>query len=203
MPEEITGSDWQRRRFLVNLTSVMAGVGCVGLALPFVLSMLPSERARVAGAPVEVDISKLQPGEQITAEWRSKPVWILHRTQEMLNGLTKPSLLAKLRDPESKVESQQPDYAANEYRSIKATYLVVIATCTHLGCVPSFRPEVAPADLGPEWPGGYFCPCHGSRFDFAGRVYNGVPAPTNLVVPPYQFISDLVIRIGVDPSADA
>ncbi len=149
-----------------------------------------------AGTPVVVDISKLELGQQITVNWRQKPVWVLRRTPQILATLN--TLTDRLRDPESRVKSQQPAYARNKYRSIRPEYLVVIAICTHLGCVPSFRPEVAPADLGAEWMGGYFCPCHGSRFDFAGRVFKGVPAPINLLVPSHRYLSDQLIEIGVD-----
>ena len=188
--------DLQRRRFLTATTAVVGAAGMGAAALPFIASWQPSDRTIAAGAPVVVDISKLEPGQQLTVEWRRQPVWVLRRTPEMLAAL--PKLDDRLRDPDSLVETQQPDYARNAYRSIREEYLVVVAICTHLGCVPSFRPDIAPADLGPSWPGGYFCPCHGSRFDFAGRVYTGVPAPTNLVVPPYKYTSDTVVAIGID-----
>jgi ubiquinol-cytochrome c reductase iron-sulfur subunit len=145
-----------------------------------------------------VDISKIAEGNQVTVEWRGQPVWVLHRTKEMLANL--PRLDSQLSDPDSKVISQQPDYADNPYRSIKPEFLVVIGICTHLGCSPSFRPEIAPGDLGTNWLGGYFCPCHGSRFDLAGRVYKSVPAPTNLVIPPHHYLTDDVIEIGIDPT---
>jgi ubiquinol-cytochrome c reductase iron-sulfur subunit len=188
--------DLQRRRFLTASTAVVGAAGMAAAALPFIASWQPSERTIAAGAPVVVDVSRLEPGQQLTVEWRRQPVWVLRRTPEMLDSL--PQLTDTLRDPDSRVETQQPDYARNEYRSIRPEYLVVVAICTHLGCVPTFRPDVAPADLGPSWLGGYFCPCHGSRFDFAGRVYQGVPAPTNLVIPPYKYASDSVIAIGID-----
>lgn len=186
----------KRRRFLITATSVVGSVGLVAAAIPFVAYMNPSSRARSAGAPVEVDISKLEPGQQITVAWRSKPVWILRRTPEMLAVLSDQTFTQRLRDPDSIVE-QQPSYAQNTHRSIKHEYLVVIGICTHLGCVPTFRPEIAAQDLGAEWQGGYFCPCHGSRFDLAGRVYKKVPAPTNLVIPPHHYLSDTVLEIGV------
>jgi len=192
-------TDRKRRRFLVAATSVVGSIGLAAVSVPFVASMQPSAKARSAGAPVTVDFSKLEPGAQITVKWRGKPVWILRRTPAMLERLEQKTLLERLRDPNSDVRSQQPEYARNPYRAIKAEYLVVIGICTHLGCVPTFRPEIAPADLGPKWPGGYFCPCHGSRFDFAGRVYKGVPAPTNLVVPPHHYLAEAVVEIGVDP----
>lgn len=150
------------------------------------------------GALVEVDISKIEPGQQITVTWRKTPVWVLRRTPEILERIDRPEHLEQLLDPNSEVTTQQPDYALNSHRSIRDEYFIVVSICTHLGCVPTFRPEVAPADLGPDWPGGYFCPCHGSRFDFAGRVFKGVPAPKNLLIPPYRFLSDTHIEIGVD-----
>ncbi len=170
-------------------------------AVPFVASMNPSERARLAGAPVQIDFSKLEPAQQITVKWRGKPIWVLRRTQAMLKRLKEPALLTRLRDPNSDAETQQPPYARNEYRSIKPEYLVVVAICTHLGCVPTYRPEVGAPDLGSDWPGGYFCPCHGSRYDLAGRVFQGVPAPLNLLVPSYRYVADRVIEIGVDPKS--
>jgi len=187
-----------RRRFLTAATTVIGGVG-VGFALvPFISSMQPSAKARAAGAPVRADISKVEPGQMIRVKWRGKPVWVVNRTQEMLDVL--PTLDSELRDPES-VESEQPDYAKNEYRSIKPEYAVLIGICTHLGCSPTFRPDIAPADLGKDWKGGFFCPCHGSRFDLAGRVFKGVPAPLNLVVPPYRYLSDTELLIGDEGGA--
>lgn len=158
---------------------------------------MPSERAKVSGAPVRFDPSKLEPGRQITLEWHSKPVFVLRRTTEILQAMDQPSHLQKLRDPDSRVDTQQPAYAANPFRSIRDEFFIVIGICTHLGCIPTFRPEVAPEDLGTEWIGGYFCPCHSSKFDLAGRVFKGVPAPTNLVVPPYRYLSGTSIEIGV------
>ncbi len=191
--------DLQRRRFLTASVAVVGAAGAAGVALPFIASWQPSERTIAAGAPVVVDFSKLEPGQQLTVEWRRQPIWVLRRTPEMLATL--PTLDGRLRDPGSNVETQQPDYARNAVRSIREEYLVVIAICTHLGCVPTFRPDIAPADLGPSWPGGYFCVCHGSRFDFAGRVFKGVPAPTNLVIPPYKFVSNTVVAIGIDDAS--
>ncbi|HYQ70930.1 MAG TPA: ubiquinol-cytochrome c reductase iron-sulfur subunit [Gammaproteobacteria bacterium] len=191
-------TDHKRRRFLIAATTVVASAGLVAVAVPFISAMNPSAKARTAGAPVRVDFSKLEPGQQIAVNWRGKPVWVLRRTSQMLEDLRSAGLRERLRDPESGVETQQPAYAQNGYRSIKAEYLVVIGICTHLGCVPTFRPDRAPIDLGADWIGGYFCPCHGSRFDLAGRVYKGVPAPTNLVVPPYRFLSDSEIVVGED-----
>ncbi|MBV2134421.1 ubiquinol-cytochrome c reductase iron-sulfur subunit [Pseudomonas sp. MAP12] len=185
-----------RRRFLVAATSVVGAAGAVGAAVPFVGSWFPSAKAKAAGAPVKVNVGKIEPGQQIVAEWRGKPVFIMHRTDEILANLAK--IEGAVADPESKV-SDQPTYVDPKVRSIKPGLLVLEGLCTHLGCSPSFRPEVAPADLGAEWVGGYFCPCHGSRYDLAGRVYKAQPAPLNLPVPPHSYESDDVIIIGVDP----
>ena len=184
-----------RRRFLTAATTVVGAVGTGFLLVPFISSMQPSAKARAAGAPVRADISKLEPGQMIRVKWRGKPVWVVKRTDEMLATL--PTLNDTLRDPDSAIP-QQPEYAQNEYRSIKPEILVLIGIWTHLGCSPTDRPDVAPADLGPDWKGGFFCPCHGSRFDIAGRVYAGVPAPTNLPVPPHRYLSDDEIMIGED-----
>jgi ubiquinol-cytochrome c reductase iron-sulfur subunit len=189
-----------RRRFLITATSVAGGIASVAWATPFILSMMPSERAKAAGAPIEVDISKLEPGMLLLVEWRGKVVWILSRTSEMLASLTK--LDGKLSDPNSERE-QQPEYAQNLTRSIRPEILVTTGVCTHLGCSPVFRKEIAPADLGPDWLGGFFCPCHGSKFDLAGRVYKNVPAPTNLLVPPHIYLSDNVLLIGSESKEDA
>ncbi len=197
-PNSDFAPDVERRKLLVAATGAVAGAGIAAASIPFVVSMTPSERARSAGAPVEADFVKLQPGEQLTVEWRGKPLWILRRTEAMLKALETPAHRARLADLDSKVTSQQPAYARNAFRSLKPEYLVLVPICTHLGCVPTFRPEVAPPDLGPEWPGGYFCPCHGSKFDFAGRVYRNVPAPTNLVVPPHKYVTDTRVLIGED-----
>lgn len=194
----IEGVDPKRRRLLVTATSVVGAVGAAYLAVPFIAAMQPSARAKAAGAPVEADISKLEPGQKITVEWRGKPVWLVRRTKQNLEDL--PTLDSKLRDPHSE-EPQQPHYAKNEYRSIKPGILVLVGICTHLGCSPTYRPEIAPEDLGPDWKGGFFCPCHGSRFDLAGRVFDGVPAPLNLVVPPYRYLTDTRVRIGEDQGA--
>jgi ubiquinol-cytochrome c reductase iron-sulfur subunit len=185
-----------KRRFLTATTTVVGGIGVAFVAVPFLSSWAPSERAQAAGAPVEADISKLESGAMMTVEWRGKPVWLVKRTDKMLEAL--PTLNNRLRDPRSEVQSQQPPYADNEYRSIKPKILVLVGICTHLGCSPTYRPEFAPPDLGPDWKGGFFCPCHGSKYDMAGRVYQGVPAPLNLQVPPYRFIDETRILIGVD-----
>ncbi len=187
--------DKGKRRFVIGATSAVGGIGVAAAASPFVISMFPSERAKAAGAPVEVDIGKLEPGQKIDVEWRGKVVWIISRTKAMLDGL--PKLDAKLADPASN-QPQQPEYAKNPARSIKPGVLVAVGICTHLGCSPTYRPEVAPADLGPDWLGGFFCPCHQSKFDLAGRVYAGVPAPTNLVIPPHKYVGDTKIVIGED-----
>jgi len=195
--------DHGKRRFLTAATTGMGAVG-VGFAVaPFLLSMTPSARAKAAGAPVEIDISKLEPGQLKTEEWRGKPVWILRRSPEML--LTLSSVEKYLADPASKVADQQPAYAQNPSRSIKPEILVVVGICTHLGCSPQKKLEAGlePALLGDSWPGGFFCSCHGSKFDLAGRVYKNVPAPTNLVVPPYSYLSDARILIGVDQKKGA
>jgi ubiquinol-cytochrome c reductase iron-sulfur subunit len=185
-----------RRRFLTAATTVIGGVGAVFTAVPFVSSWQPSAKAKAIGAPVEVDISKLRPGQRLTVTWRGKPVWVIRRTENILNDL--PTLDSKLRDPASGIKSQQPKYAANAYRAIKPEYLVLVGICTHLGCSPTFVKATDPHSLGSEWKGGFFCPCHGSRFDLAGRVFQGVPAPKNLVVPPHAYLSDSRILIGVD-----
>ena len=187
--------DKGKRRFLIGATGVVGGVGAVAAAVPFVMSFFPSERAKAAGAPVEIDISKLEPGQKIDVEWRGKVCWIVQRTPDMLASL--PKLTERLADPASRQE-QQPTYARNEHRSIKPGVWIAVGICTHLGCSPTFRKDVAPADLGPDWLGGFFCPCHQSKFDLAGRVYKSMPAPTNLVVPPHKYLSDSKVLIGDD-----
>jgi ubiquinol-cytochrome c reductase iron-sulfur subunit len=185
-----------RRRFLVGATAAVGGVGLVGAAVPFVASWNPSAKAEAAGAPVTVNIEKVEPGQQITVAWRGKPVWIIRRTQEMLDNIEK--LSDQMKDPRSE-SAQQPTYANDVFRSIKSEFAVLVGLCTHLGCVPSYRPEVAPSDLGEEWLGGLFCPCHGSRYDMAGRVYDAQPAPLNLVVPPYRYDDDTTLTLGLGP----
>lgn len=187
--------DHGRRRFLTVATGALGGVAAAGVATPLLLSFLPSERAKAAGAPVEIDISKLEVGQKINVEWRGKPVWVLSRTPEQLQSLPKND--ANLADPKSEVP-QQPGYCQNQHRSIKPEILVAVGICTHLGCSPTHRPELAPADLGPDWLGGFYCPCHGSKFDLAARVYKGVPAPTNLEIPPHKYLTDTVLLIGDD-----
>jgi ubiquinol-cytochrome c reductase iron-sulfur subunit len=183
------------RRNLIVATSAVGGAAGVGAAVPFVASMWPSERARAAGAPVEVDLSRIAPGEMGVVEWRGKPVWILRRTKEMLESLKK--VEPRLSDPDSKA-SDQPKYAENEYRSKNPEVLVLVGVCTHLGCSPQEKPADAKAEMGADWPGGFYCPCHGSKFDLAGRVFKGSPAPLNLVVPPYTMVSDSKIVVGED-----
>ncbi len=194
------GVDKGKRRFLIASTSVVGAVGAGFWAVPFVSSMMPSEKAQAAGAPVEADLSKLKPGQLIRVEWRGKPVWILKRTDAALASLDE--VKGELRD-EASDQSDQPDYCKNSARSIKPEIFLAVGICTHLGCSPTFRPEVAPADLGIDWKGGFFCPCHGSKFDYAGRVYAGVPAPTNLVIPPHRYVSDTQIIIGDDSGGTA
>lgn len=182
-----------RRQFLTTALTVVGAVGTGYLAVPFLSQMQPSAKAMAAGAPVEVDISRIEPGQLIRVAWRGKPVWVLSRTPEVLAILEKDT--AKLADPNSH-ESKQPEYVTDTLRSIKPEIFIAVGLCTHLGCSPTFRPEIAPNDLGSDWNGGFFCPCHGSGFDLAGRVYRSVPAPTNLEVPPYRYITDTLIIIG-------
>lgn len=189
-----------RRKLLIATAGAGAGAAAA-TAVPFVASLTPSARARAAGAPVEADVSKLAAGEMMTVEWRGKPVWILRRTSQMLAALEGHE--QRLVDPASSVP-QQPDYAANRHRSTNPEFLVVVGICTHLGCSPSEKLEAGTAQgMGEDWPGGFLCPCHGSIFDLAGRVFLNQPAPTNLEVPPHQWLSDAVILIGEDGSSDA
>jgi|TARA_B100000780_G_scaffold252219_1_gene199225 ubiquinol-cytochrome c reductase iron-sulfur subunit len=186
--------DTDKRRFLTNATTVVGSIGAIAVTIPFISSLSPSAKARAAGAPVEVDISKLEIGQLLTIEWRGKPVFVFRRSEETLSTLA--NLKSELRDPHSEELGQQPDYCKNDLRSIRQDLMVLVGICTHLGCAPTYRPELAPEDLGPDWQGGFFCPCHGSTFDLAGRVYQSVPAPTNLVVPPHYFINDNKLLIG-------
>ncbi|HSX20957.1 MAG TPA: ubiquinol-cytochrome c reductase iron-sulfur subunit [Gammaproteobacteria bacterium] len=188
-------TDTSRRQFLTAASTVIGGIGLGLAAVPFIGSWLPSAKAQALGAPVDVDLSKVEEGQKITVPWRGQPVFIVHRTKEELSAL--PSLNNMLRDPLSH-EDQQPKYITELYRSIKPEYLVLIGICTHLGCVPLFRP--APGSVEADWKGGFFCPCHGSKYDLAGRVYKDVPAPLNLVVPPYKYLSDSAIRVGESPA---
>jgi len=191
-----SATDGKKRRFLIAATGAVGAVGAVFVATPFLTSMAPSARAKAAGAPVEVDISKLEPGMMVTVEWRGRPVWVIHRTKEMLDILPKAS--DKVADPESS-EPLQPDYAKNGTRSIKPDYMVVVGICSHLGCSPSEKMKIGPeSGLGDDWPGGFYCPCHGSKFDLAGRVFKGMPAPVNLTVPPHTYVTDTRLLIGED-----
>jgi ubiquinol-cytochrome c reductase iron-sulfur subunit len=182
---------FERRRFLGAATALVASTGIIGSSIPFLQSWRPSARAKVAGAPVEIGVGKIEPGMMITVKWRGQPVWILRRTESSLNGLLSSDHLGNLRDPESTVDNQ-PDYAKNEFRSIRPDVFVAIGICTHLGCVPTYLS----ASDNPDDMALYFCPCHGSRFDLAGRVFKNVPAPTNLVVPPHQYIDEETLKIG-------
>lgn len=188
----------RKRRQLLAATAAVGGAGVVASAVPFLSSLQPSARARAIGAPVEVDVADMKPGELKRVQWQGRPVWILRRREEYLEALA--GIERELRDPESR-DPQQPDYARNQYRSRKPEFLVVIGLCTHLGCSPTYMPPGS--NLDDDWQGGFFCPCHGSKFDMAGRVYRGVPAPTNLVVPPYKFLDDTRILIGDDSEAIA
>ena len=187
--------DVDRRRFIVGATSITGAIGVAAMGVPFVSSMLPSEKAKAAGASVEVDISQVKQGSVLTTEWRGQPVWILNRSDKMMQSLE--SNPEKLADPELKVKSQQPMYCQNKTRSIKPKMLVIVGICTHLGCSPS--PRLSPkGDMGENWEGGFFCPCHGSKFDLAGRVFKGSPAPTNLIVPTHMYLDENAIIIGED-----
>lgn len=193
-PAEATDADERRRKLLV-LTCAAGGAAAAAAVWPFLASMVPSERVRALGAPVEADISGLEPGAMTTVEWQGKPVWIVNRTKEMLASLERSTRL--LADPDSK-RSEQPDHAKNPHRSIKPEYLLVVGICTHLGCSPTPRFRPGEAGMGVDWPGGFLCPCHGSRFDLSARVYANIPAPTNLAVPRYKYRSDTRILIGDD-----
>lgn len=189
--------DLGRRRFLTATTSVVGAAGIVAAAIPFIKSWEPSARALAAGAPVTIDIAKVEAGQKVTFAWRKLPIFVVNRNKAQLAAL--PSEDGRLKDPKSDNTDQQPEYAKNEYRSIKPEWLVVIGICTHLGCVPDYYGELKPEPFDPHWQGGFYCPCHKSRYDIAGRVFDGVPAPANLVVPPYHFIDDTHVQIGVDP----
>lgn len=190
------GVNKSRRTLLVGTTSALGAVGAGFVAVPFVKSWNPSERAKAAGAPAKVDVSKLELGAMVVVEWRGKPVFVAKRTEETLGLLE--SLNKKLKDPSNENKEQQPEYADNIYRSRQPELSVILGVCTHLGCAPSYHPEVQPEAFDKDWKGGYYCPCHGSRFDLSGRVYSGSPAAENLVIPPYSYESDNVVVIGVD-----
>jgi ubiquinol-cytochrome c reductase iron-sulfur subunit len=190
----------RKRRNLIIATSVVGGAATAAAAVPFVTSMWPSERAKAAGAPVEADLATIAPGELRVFEWRGKPVWVIRRTQEMLEALK--AAAPQLSDPQSK-SSKQPSYATNEYRSQRPEVMVMEGVCTHLGCSPQLKTAEAKGEMGGDWRGGFYCPCHGSKFDYAGRVFRGAPAPTNLEVPPYTFLSDNTLLIGEDKEKKA
>jgi ubiquinol-cytochrome c reductase iron-sulfur subunit len=197
MTSEVEKVDGGRRHFLLVATTVTGIAGAALTAVPFLASWKPSARAQALGAPVEQDISKLEPGAMVKVNWRGQAIFIVRRSPEMMKQLEDPALADKLRDPKSE-QSEQPKYAQNEARSLKPEYLVLVGVCTHLGCAPLSRFQAADAELGADWPGGFYCPCHGSKFDLSGRVFKDVPAPTNLKVPPYRFVTDGVVQIGVD-----
>lgn len=188
------GIDKGRRRFLTTTATIVGGAGAVALAVPFVSTLMPSERTKALGAPVEVDISDILPGELKRVEWQGKAVFILRRDEAALASLS--VLDSKVSDPDS-VEEQQPEYTRNQYRSIKPEYLIILGWCTHLGCSPTYAKKGEYTEIE-DWQGGFFCPCHGSQFDLAGRVFKGVPAPSNLIVPPHQYLSESIVLIGED-----
>lgn len=192
MKDEI---DQKRRCFLRRATTAVGGIGLAAAAVPFLSYWMPSEDTVAAGEPIEIDLSALTPRQQLTVPWRGMPIWVIYRDQPMLDSLQK--LTDKLRDPLS-VQDQQPEYCKNIHRSIKPQFLIAIGICTHLGCVPTYRPDVA--SVSPDWLGGFYCPCHGSKYDLAGRVYQGVPAPLNLKIPNHMYLSDTKIKIGEDAS---
>ena len=197
-PGRAVGADTRRRRFLITAAATTGVVGA-GMALwPFIDSMRPSARAKAVGGPVSLDLAFIEPGAQTTVTWRGQPVWVLRRTPQMLERMTHAHWLDQLRDPDSLVDTQQPAYVQNATRSLRPDVFVAVALCTHLGCVPSYHPDAASDGLGEDWMGGYFCPCHGSKFDLAGRVTKNVPAPTNLVVPPHRYVDGDTLQIGVD-----
>lgn len=192
------GMDSGRRRFLTNATVAAGAVGAGFAAVPFVASLAPSEKAKALGAPVVVDIGEIKPGEIKIVPWRGRPVWIVRRTPEMIDSLAKTT--GDLRDPASE-EAQQPDYVKGDARALKPEFMVMVGSCTHLGCSPTFRPDHPAPEVDANWQGGFYCPCHGSKFDLSGRVYKGVPAPLNLVVPPHRYESATILVIGEDPAA--
>jgi ubiquinol-cytochrome c reductase iron-sulfur subunit len=191
-------SDTTRRDFLYIATAAVGAIGAGATLAPLIEQMNPDASTLAAGGPVDVDLSKVAPGQQIVVRWRSRPIFIINRPPQVLQALQAPQLLAQLADPSS-AELQQPPYAQNPYRSVKPEFAVLVGICTHLGCIPLFYPQPNASQPAANWPGGYFCPCHGSKYDLAGRVFQGVPAPYNLPVPPYHFISDTTIRVGENP----
>jgi ubiquinol-cytochrome c reductase iron-sulfur subunit len=187
-----------RRDFLYIATAALGAVGAAASLVPLLDQMNPDASTLAAGGPVELDLGKIQPGSQAVVRWRERPIFVINRTATILQGLQDPKLLAALADPQSS-ELQQPPYANNWHRSVKPEYGVLVGICTHLGCIPMFEPLPNASQPAINWPGGYFCPCHGSKYDLAGRVFRGVPAPYNLPVPPYRFVNDTTIRIGENP----
>ena len=196
-----TGAPATRRDFLYLATGCVAAVGAAATLWPFIDQMNPDAATIAAAGPVDIDVTQLQPGQRIVTLWAARPVFVVRRGQGELDKLKDPKLLSQLRDPNSE-ENQQPAYAANWSRSIKPEFLVLVGICTHLGCVPLFDPKPDPSNPAPDWPGGFFCPCHGSKYDLAGRVFQGVPAPYNLPVPPYHFPNDKTLRVGQNPSGE-
>ncbi len=192
-------ADATRRDFLYIATGTVAVVGGVAALVPLIAQMSPDASTLAAGGPVELDVSKIEPGQQVAIRWRERPIFVFHRTQETLKTLQDPTLTSQLADPNS-AQLQQAPYATNWHRSIKPEYAVLVGICTHLGCIPVFYPQPNATAPVADWLGGYFCPCHGSKYDAAGRVFSGVPAPYNLPVPPYRFVSDTTIRVGENPS---
>ena len=193
-----TSEEPTRRDFLYIATAATAAVGVAATIWPLIDQMNPDAAAIAAGAPVDIDLAQVQPGQQVTVVWRSKPVFVINRPKAALDTLQSPDLTRRLRDPDSQ-QRQQPSYAANWHRSIKPEYLVIVGICTHLGCIPKYMPQPSASDPTPDWPGGYFCPCHGSKYDLAGRVFQGVPAPLNLPVPPHHYANDKTLRVGENP----
>lgn len=189
-----------RRDFIYIATAAVGAVGAAAALVPLIAQMNPDASTLAAGGPVDLDLAQVQPGQQVVVRWRSKPIFVTHRTPEALRMLRNPRLLARLADPHS-AEIQQPPYANNWHRSVKPEFGVLVGICTHLGCIPMFEPTPNATAPAPNWPGGYFCPCHGSKYDLAGRVFQGVPAPYNLPVPPYHFVTDTKIRVGENPKS--
>jgi ubiquinol-cytochrome c reductase iron-sulfur subunit len=196
--EHFLNGSGTRRDFLYIATAATAGVGIAATLWPLISQMNPDASVIAAGAPIEIDLTQVQSGQQVTVVWRSKPVFVVNRTPAALQALQSPNLVSRLSDPDSK-QWQQPPYAANWHRSIKPEFLVLVGICTHLGCIPKYLPNPSADDPAPNWPGGYFCPCHGSKYDLAGRVFSGVPAPYNLPVPPHHFANEKTLRVGENP----
>ena len=197
-PHSPAAAEPTRRDFLYLSTAEVAGIGAAATLWPLIDQMNPDTATQAAAGPVDIDLSQLQPGQQVVVLWSARPVFVVNRPRAALDALQTPEHLALLSDPNSTAR-QQPDYAANWHRSIKPEILVLVGVCTHLGCIPKFWPQPSPTEPAPNWPGGYFCPCHGSKYDLAGRVFLGVPAPYNLPVPPYHFPNDKTLRVGENP----